>query len=45
VSYYDKVGHAGSMGVVRWEASGEVGWGEYNWHGDMFEMQRLGSPT
>jgi hypothetical protein len=46
VSFYDKVGYAGTIALVRWEAAGgEVGWGEYNWHGDMYEMQILGRPT
>ncbi len=36
---------AGTLAVVRWESrDGEVGWGEYNWHGDVYELQRLGHP-
>jgi hypothetical protein len=43
VSFYP--GGVGFLAVVRWEsADGEVGWGEYNWHGDIYEMQRLGTP-
>ncbi len=43
ISFYP--GGVGFLAVVKWTtADGEVGWGEYNWHGDFYEMQRLGSP-
>jgi hypothetical protein len=39
-SFYDKIGSAGTLTVVRWTSDdGEVGWGELNWHGDMYAMQ------
>lgn len=35
----------GTLAVVEWRsAGGEVGWGEYNWHGDLYELQRIGRP-
>jgi hypothetical protein len=43
VSFYPS--GAGFLAVVKWTTTdGEVGWGEYNWHGDIYEMQRLGRP-
>ena len=36
---------AGTLAVVEWRSSdGEIGWGEYNWHGDFYELQRIGRP-
>ncbi|MBJ20944.1 MAG: hypothetical protein GY910_03405 [bacterium] len=36
---------AGTLAVVEWRTpDGEIGWGEYNWHGDLYELQRLGKP-
>jgi hypothetical protein len=36
---------SGTLAVVEWRtADGEIGWGEYNWHGDLYELQRLGKP-
>jgi hypothetical protein len=36
---------AGTLAVVEWRnQDGEVGWGEYNWHGDFYELQRIGRP-
>lgn len=35
----------GTLAVVEWQSrDGEIGWGEYNWHGDVYELQRLGRP-
>jgi hypothetical protein len=39
-------GGVGTLAVVRWERTGgQVGWGELNWHGDLYRMQALGRPT
>jgi hypothetical protein len=36
---------AGTLAVVEWRnQDGEIGWGEYNWHGDLYELQRIGRP-
>jgi hypothetical protein len=36
----------GTLAVVKWTTEGkEVGWGEYNWHGDIVQMRKMGSPT
>jgi len=36
---------SGTLAVVEWRTpDGEVGWGEYNWHGDLYELQRIGKP-
>lgn len=36
---------AGTLAVVEWRTpDGETGWGEYNWHGDLYELQRIGRP-
>lgn len=36
----------GTLAVVEWRNDdGEVGWGEYNWHGDLYKMQELGRPV
>jgi hypothetical protein len=36
---------SGTLAVVEWRTpDGEVGHGEYNWHGDLYELQRLGKP-
>ncbi len=36
---------AGTLAVVEWQTpDGEIGWGEYNWHGDLYELQRIGRP-
>lgn len=36
-------GGVGTLAVVEWRnESGDVGWGEYNWHGDFYEMRRRG---
>ena len=36
---------AGTLAVVEWTTpDGEVGYGEYNWHGDLYELQKLGKP-
>ncbi|MCE2392906.1 MAG: hypothetical protein J4G09_15795 [Proteobacteria bacterium] len=36
---------AGMLAVVEWRSrDGSVGWGEYNWHGDLYELQRIGRP-
>jgi len=35
----------GTLAVVEWQSSdGETGFGEYNWHGDLYELQKLGRP-
>ena len=35
----------GVLAVVEWrDAESEVGFGEYNWHGDLYELQRFGRP-
>ena len=35
----------GTLAVVEWRSrDGDVGWGEYNWHGDVYELQRIGRP-
>ncbi|MAG31913.1 MAG: hypothetical protein CL908_13575 [Deltaproteobacteria bacterium] len=35
----------GTLAVVEWRSQdGEIGWGEYNWHGDLYELQRIGKP-
>lgn len=35
----------GVLAVVEWRTpSGEVGWGEYNWHADLYEIQKVGTP-
>ena len=35
----------GTLAVVEWRSrDGDVGWGEYNWHGDAYELQRIGRP-
>ena len=35
----------GTLAVVEWRSrDGDVGWGEYNWHGDVYELQRIGKP-
>ncbi|MCH2173924.1 hypothetical protein MK489_24350 [Myxococcota bacterium] len=36
---------AGTLAAVEWRnRDGETGWGEYNWHGDVYELQRIGRP-
>jgi hypothetical protein len=30
--------------VVRWTCDGEVGWGDYKWHWDLFRMREHGEP-
>ena len=36
---------AGTLAVVEWTTpDGEIGYGEYNWHGDLYELQKLGKP-
>jgi hypothetical protein len=43
LSYYDP--GAGTLAVVEWRTpDGEVGYGEYNWHADLYELQRIGRP-
>lgn len=32
-------GNVANLAVVRWEADGEVGWGDVKWHWDLFRMQ------
>lgn len=35
----------GCLAVVEWRnRDGEVGYGETNWHGDLYELQKLGKP-
>lgn len=35
----------GTLAVVEWQSEdGEHGWGEYNWHGDLYELQKIGRP-
>ena len=35
----------GTLAVVEWRnRDGDVGWGEYNWHGDLYELQKIGKP-
>lgn len=35
----------GTLAVVEWRtAGGEIGWGEYNWHGDVYELRKIGRP-
>ncbi len=35
----------GTLAVVEWRsADGDVGHGEYNWHGDLYELQKVGRP-
>jgi len=42
-SYYDP--GAGTLAVVEWRTrDGEVGYGEYNSHADVYELQRIGRP-
>ena len=42
-SYYNP--GAGTLAVVEWRnQDGEIGYGEYNWHGDLYELQRIGKP-
>lgn len=36
---------SGTLAVTEWTTpDGEVGYGEYNWHGDLYELQKLGKP-
>jgi len=36
---------AGTLAVVEWRSrDGDIGWGEYNWHGDLYELQKIGRP-
>jgi len=36
---------SGALSVVEWQSdAGEKGWGECNWHGDLYELQRIGRP-
>jgi len=36
---------SGMLAATRWRTpDGEVGWGEINWHGDLYELQRIGDP-
>lgn len=42
-SFY-QLGTGVRLALVKWRAEDEVGWGEYLWHGDFFEMRRLGHP-
>ena len=36
---------SGMLATTQWRSvDGEIGWGEINWHGDLYELQRIGTP-